>query len=427
MSMTGTNTITGTRIEEFLIAQGFAHAVASRDFDAHSQVTAVIPAFIPEQDLRIDPQLQRLTTVVVDDGNKPPLTDSSPTVSVVRTGAAPSGPALARNLGASKVETDLILFTDHDVVLTRHLVETLATHFNDSGVVAAAPRVLTLQGGGLANLLECGRCALDLGPHRAWVSPGNRVSYVPSAVLMVRRTAFEKAHGFDPQLLVGEDVDLVWRLSLTGRLAYDANVIAGHRARANVRDAMRRRMQYGMSAATLEQRHPGRLRHLEVPGLFLVPVLGLLFGGPAGGGAGTLLATLPAQNRLSSIRRSQAVGIALRGQVQAWRSVARYAIRPALPVTVLAAGMSPRFRKRLLPVLAAGYLTDLALRAGESRALQVTGNGGAVMVKVPVELAMVAGVADDLAYSAGVWLGCIQRRSFAALRPKVQFSWTKRS
>ncbi|MFA7323639.1 MAG: glycosyltransferase family 2 protein [Candidatus Nanopelagicales bacterium] len=426
-SMMGMTTSTGTQIEKFLIDQGFAHAVRPLGLDAHSQVTAVVPAFIPGQELRIDPQLRTLATIVVDDGNQPQLVGSGQGLSIVRTGSRPSGPAVARNLGVNRVRTDLILFTDHDVVLTQHLIEALSAHFDDSRVVAAAPRIVTLQGRGLASLLERGRCALDLGPHRAWVRPGHRVSYVPSAVLMVRRSAFETAHGFDPRLLVGEDVDLVWRLSSAGRLVYDANVIAGHRARPNLRDALRRRMQYGMSAAALEQRHPGRLRHLEVPGIFLAPVLGLLLGGPVGGAAGTLLATLPAQRRLVSIRRSQAMGIAVRGQVQAWRSVARYAVRPALPVTALAASMSPRFRNRLLPVLAAGYLTDLALRARESRALQVTAEDPAVLVRVPVEQAMIAGVVDDLAYSAGVWLGCIQRRSFAALIPKVQFSWSRRS
>lgn len=277
-SMMGMTTSTGVQIEQFLIDQGFAHAITPLGSNAHAQVTAVIPAFIPGQDLRIDPRLRRLATVVVDDGNQPRLVDSGQTASVVRTGTTPSGPALARNLGASKARTDLILFTDHDVVLTPHLIEALTAHFDDSRVVAAAPRIVTLRGRGLANLLETGRCALDLGPHRAWVHPGHRVSYLPSAVLMVRRNAFETANGFDPRLLVGEDVDLVWRLSSAGRLVYDANAIAGHRARPNIRDAMRRRMQYGMSAAALEQRHPGRLRHLEVPGLFLVPVLGLLLG-----------------------------------------------------------------------------------------------------------------------------------------------------
>ena len=57
---------------------------------------------------------------------------------------------------------------------------------------------------------------LDLGPDEGEVGPDRAVRYVPTAALVVRRSALEEAGGFDPTLRVGEDVDLVWRLVEAG-------------------------------------------------------------------------------------------------------------------------------------------------------------------------------------------------------------------
>ena len=43
--------------------------------------------------------------------------------------------------------------------------------------------------------------------------PGSPVAYVPTAALVVRRSALEALDGFDEALAVGEDVDFVWRLT----------------------------------------------------------------------------------------------------------------------------------------------------------------------------------------------------------------------
>ena len=68
---------------------------------------------------------------------------------------------------------------------------------------------------------------LDMGASSALVVPRGIVAYVPSACLLVRRHAF--GDGFDETLLVGEDVDLVWRLHDQGWLVrYDADVVVSH-------------------------------------------------------------------------------------------------------------------------------------------------------------------------------------------------------
>jgi cellulose synthase/poly-beta-1,6-N-acetylglucosamine synthase-like glycosyltransferase len=149
------------------------------------------------------------------------------------------------------VETELVAFLDSDTVPPAGWIERLAGHFDDPAVAAVAPRV---------RALNRKRSPLDMGPHPAEVGPGKHVSYVPGAAVLMRRAALPD-DPFDPDLRYGEDVDLIWRLVEAGwRVRYDPSVVVAHQER----DTLRRRFKYGTSAAPLQQRHPGKLKHVIV-------------------------------------------------------------------------------------------------------------------------------------------------------------------
>ncbi|HXR54921.1 MAG TPA: hypothetical protein VN793_07720, partial [Acidimicrobiales bacterium] len=78
-----------------------------------------------------------------------------------------------------------------------------------------APRVVTPTGPSWLARYEAARSPLDLGPIEGKVAPGGRVSYVPSAAIVLRRAAAAQMC-FDERLEAGEDVDLVWRLVEAG-------------------------------------------------------------------------------------------------------------------------------------------------------------------------------------------------------------------
>ena len=63
---------------------------------------------------------------------------------------------------------------------------------------------------------EGARGSLDRGTRAGPVRPGGRVSFVPSAALLVRADVATGSELFDPALRGGEDVDLVWRLGDAG-------------------------------------------------------------------------------------------------------------------------------------------------------------------------------------------------------------------
>ena len=104
--------------------------------------------------------------------------------------------------------------------------------FDDPGIAAVAPRVRP-DAPAPAGLdprhrpIPDARSPLDMGPTPSEVGPDRAVRYVPTAALVVRRSAL--AGGFDPDLRVGEDVDLVWRCSTPGwRVRYHPSVTVCH-------------------------------------------------------------------------------------------------------------------------------------------------------------------------------------------------------
>ena len=90
---------------------------------------------------------------------------------------------------------------------------------------------------------------------------------MPAAALVVRVDALRSIGGFDADLRVGEDVDLVWRLDEAGwRCRYDPRAEVDHLPRPTLAAWAAQRMSYGRSAAPLALRHPGALAPAAVSG-----------------------------------------------------------------------------------------------------------------------------------------------------------------
>ncbi|MCW2673257.1 MAG: mftF, partial [Frankiales bacterium] len=236
-----------------LVEAGAAHPLpVPRSAD---DVTVVIPVRDRAEQLdRCLAALGAADVLVVDDGS----TDAAAVATVcgrhrARLIRRPNGgPAAARNTALPLLHKEIVAFLDSDCVPPPHWLEQLRGHLDDPAVAAVAPRVT----GGL-------RSPLDLGPHPGLVRPGAPVSYVPTAALLVRRSALTP---FDESLRYGEDVDFVWRLVEQGwQVRYDPRVLVHHEEPARLADRLLRRFRYGGSAAPLAARHPDAVTHLVVP------------------------------------------------------------------------------------------------------------------------------------------------------------------
>jgi GT2 family glycosyltransferase len=148
--------------------------------------------------------------VIVVGRDEPRRVPSDPRVRFVDTGA-PVLPSAGRNRGADEAAGDLLLFTDSDCVADASWIR------NAILAVDAERHVI---GGGIRfpedNLWDLGdNIAIFHGVH---VSCRPRVtkSYLGSNNLAITREAFRKVGGFNPELWVGEDWDLLNRLRAAG-------------------------------------------------------------------------------------------------------------------------------------------------------------------------------------------------------------------
>ena len=357
--------------------------------------------------LRTDPATAELPVVVVDDGSDVPV-PAGPGVRVLRH-AVPRGPAAARNAGLAAAGTDLVAFLDSDCVPTSGWLARLRPHLADPRLALVAPRIVPLVGcaRGWPSPYEDVAAALDMGPGPALVRPLSAVSHVPSAALLVRRSAL--GEGFDQDMRVAEDVDLVWRLCAAGwRVRYEPGSTVAHEHPAQTAEWLRRRAFYGTGAALLAARHPAAVSPLVISPAAAVTA-GLLLAGGRSARAGALVVLTGTAVRLA--RRLAAPGerapyalagvLAVRGLAASGRSLARAATRHHWPVAALACLGSVRARRW---VLGAAVADGVAAWWPHRQAIG------------PVRH-LLARRLDDLAYGWGLWSGAIRARDARALLP----------
>lgn len=345
--------------------------------------------------------------IVVDDGSRTPVArDGANGVRVLRHDAS-RGPAAARNTGWRATTRPVVAFVDADVVLPEGWLPALLAHLDDPATAAVAPRIRASAGrapGWLA-AYEAHRFPLDLGPLPSPVRPAARVSYVPTAAVLVRRAALEAVGGFDEALRLGEDVDLVWRLAGAGHgVRYEPAVEARHPSRPTLAAALRQRFRYGTSTSPLAVRHGRAGAPLGISGWSALAWGALALGRPRVGlavAAGTTAALVPKLQGLDEPVRAS-VALAGKGHLHAGRAVADALRRPWWPLAALVGALVPRSRP---PLVAAAVVPPLLEWCQARPALD------------PARWVALR-LADDVAYGAGVWAGCWRARSAAALAPR---------
>jgi mycofactocin glycosyltransferase len=324
------------------------------------------------------------------------------------------GPARARNDALEAVDTELVAFVDSDCTVPPGWLDGLAWQFDDPAVAAVAPRVRPAPppAGSRVRVVDrfgSSHSPLDLGPDEGEVGPDRAVRYVPTAALVVRRSAVASVGGFDASLRVGEDVDLVWRLVDAGwRVRYAPEVTASHAEPRTWSSVLARRYRYGTSAARLSRRHPARLAPVELRPWPTVATVAVLAGRP------DLAAAAVAASAVVLARRVAPLGIPPR-QAWSWSAlgagwtlvgIGRAATMLGLPAVALLACRSPRGKRAALLLVTVPPLVDWYRRRPDLD---------------PVRW-VAASVADDVAYGAGVWSGCLRTGESGPLRPAVASS-----
>jgi mycofactocin glycosyltransferase len=250
--------------------------------------------------------------------------------------------------------------------------------------------------------------------------PGSRVSYVPTAALLVRRAALADVAAdrdvFDPALRYGEDVDLIWRLNGAGwRIRYESAIEVPHESPAGWTRLLARRFSYGSSAGPLARRHPASMAPLVIQPWPAAAAGALLARRPAlalAAGVGGWL-ELTALVRRAGIPADGAAGATVTAIRQTWLGIGRYTTQFAAPVLaalLCAPGGSTAACRWGRRAAAASLVLGPALTGYAQRKPDLD----------PVTFVL-GHVADDVCYGAGVWAGCVRERTLVPVTPVV--SW----
>lgn len=396
-----------------LLSAGIAHPRPMFGPTA-DDVTVVIP--VRDNQSGLDRMMRALTginVVVVDDGSESPLHVVGDQTRLIRF-EDNRGPAAARNAGAAAATTEFVAFCDSDVVPSSDWLTMLMGHFSDPTVALVAPRIVGLRHDASSPVerYENHYSSLDMGPNEGPVVPGTRLPYVPSAAMVLRRSAFD---GFDENLRVAEDVDLCWRLHHGGwRLRYDPVAIVAHDHRTSLRSVLDRRRFYGTGAAQLAGRHDNLAAPLVMRLPLAAAVVGLLSRTRIGLAVCLLclvqmgwrlrkrLGDLPAGDVVTAELMTKALGF---GLLQAGGAVCRH----YWPVTLVIALFSRRFRVLALQIAVAEALVSWTRAAAAEGRIPAVG---------PLTYFVLHRL-DDLAYGAGLWQGVVDAKDCSALRPQL--------
>lgn len=404
-----------------LVDRGMAHPDPSPgERDASEELCVIIPVRNDLDGLRDTlkalPPVSQI--VVVDDASRTPLrcemlqecAPHSP-MTIVRNSTS-QGPGGARNAGLAVADSPcaIIAFCDAGVLIDRDSLALLRAHLHRAelprdGIVAVAPRITVRKPSGNPTTLdryEQQHSPLDLGPLPSLVRPGARVSYVPTACLLVRRAALRDVGPFDPDLRYGEDVDLIWRLCEVGDIRYEPRATATHPRRRSVGAFARQRFHYGSAAGPLGRRHGQAVTPLRasVP---TVATLGLvLTSHPVLAALATAATTNALARKLGDLedRGVEAARFSTAGMVASGAALAKAGSRAWWPWLVIAGSMRPS--RRIARRWAALSLVERVL---DQRTLD------------PRELAL--GMLDDVSYGAGVWFGAFRARTVAPIAPAI--------
>lgn len=182
------------------------------------KISVVVPTF--QEQKYIGAMLSRLLkakppleVVVIDGGSQDKTVEVAQRFTNKVYQISKRGIAAGRNYGARKANGDILVFLDTDVTFPTTFQEKLLQTFKDSTVVGATCNIMPLHH-------QTGTTAFFRLYNLAIRATAIFKPHARGEFFAVRRTAFQKAKGFDETMPCLEDHDLANRLSKLGKFVF---------------------------------------------------------------------------------------------------------------------------------------------------------------------------------------------------------------
>lgn len=210
---------------------------------------------------------ERLEVIVVDDGsddNTPQVAEELGAVVVQRETSG--GPSVARNAGAEIAKGDVLAFIDSDCTVDETWLLDLAPYIMADGIGALGGFVAGYYNTTPLDRYEEAMSSLSMGKRLLYEADTEGNFYVPTCNMLVHKAVYDEVGCLNPEMHLGEDVDLCWRVRNSGRgLLYVTSGRAWHKHRSVLPQMLKRRLQYGTSEADLYKRHQEKKKIFPVP------------------------------------------------------------------------------------------------------------------------------------------------------------------
>ena len=407
-----------------LVCKGFLERRGISEISDHLFVSIIIPVRNRPDDIEgclqsleeLNYPDDKLEIIVVDDAS----TDRTPDV----VGCYPvrlirlkhhKQASYCRNLAARQARGDVLAFIDSDCLADPAWLRELVPAFKDAKLGACGGVVDSYFNVNGLDRYEKVKSSLNVSSRFKRSQENDPFFYLPACNLLVRRQLFLELGGFKEELVVGEDVDLCWRLrKRSHQIEYRLEGRIYHKHRNRMFSFCRRRFEYGTSEPQLNKLHPEKIKEICIP-----PLTSLFW-------ASIILSIIPGFRLLLVI----SAGVLIVDVIKKLVKIRRIAV----PVKVLSL---------LLSVLRSDLAFFLHIAAFVSRyylflALVILPFTPLVSTVI-LMLHLVTGIVnyvikkphlnwvsflfyfslEQLSYQLGVWWGCVKNICFRPLNPKI--------
>jgi len=407
-----------------LVRKGFLERRGVSALSDHLFVSVIIPVRNRPDDIdvclqslrELDYPYDKLEIIVVDDAS----TDQTPDVvsrfpvRLIRLKQHKQA-SYCRNLAARHARGDLLAFIDSDCLAGSAWLRELVPTFKDAqlGVLGGVVDSYFNENG--LDRYEQVKSSLKVSSWFKRSQKNDPFFYLPACNLLVRRHLFLELDGFKEELVVGEDVDLCWRIRKRGyQIEYRPEGRVYHKHRNRVFSFCRRRFEYGTSEPLLNKLHPEKIK------ILCFPLLTSLFW------AGIILSIIPGYRPLLVISGAAVVADTIKKLLKIRRSGISIKVSSLL-LSVLRSNLA--FFHHIASFVSRYYLLPslIILPIAPSLStviLMLHLLAGAVdyVIKKP-RLNMVSFLfyfsLEQLSYQLGVWWGCFKNICFRPINPKI--------